>query len=198
MELVEAYKKILEKQSDTSVTIITVGHPHGLLLLMRDRAGSALIKQKVKGWIAMTHTGNSPEKDWNFGSNGAEVYIKELLKNWPTRVYFSGEGHEIITGNRKLHLTPVNNPVRRAYELWYKAYTTGRPSWDQLAVLFAIRSHYFKLESFGTLEQNDKLEAYWNSQSDNPNHYKIIPIKSKIELETIIEDLMSEPPSNKR
>lgn len=198
MELVAAYKKILEKQPDTSVTIVSVGHPHGLLLLLKDKVGAALIKQKVKGWIAMTYTGNSPVKDWNFGMNGAAVHIKELLKEWPTRVYFSSAGHDIITGNKKLPSTPVNNPVRKAYELWNNALTTGRSSWDQLTVLFAVRPYYFKIDSLGTLEQNNKFETYWNSQVNNAKHHKIIPAKSKIELETIIEDLMSEPPSKKR
>ncbi len=198
MELVTFYKRILEKQSDTSVTIVTVGHPHGLLFLMKDHAGSALVKQKVKRWIAMTYTGNSPVKDWNFGMNGAAVYIKELLKEWPSKVYFSGEGESIITGNKKLPSTPLNNPVRKAYELWNNALITGRSSWDQLAVLFAVRPYYFKIESAGTLEQNNKFETYWNLQVDNPKHFKTIPSKTNIELETIIEDLMSEPPSQKR
>ncbi len=198
MELVAAYKKILEKQPDTSVTIVTVGHPHGLLLLLKNKAGAALIKQKVKRWIAMTHTGNAPVKDWNFGMNGAAVHIKGLLKEWPARVYFSGSGDDIITGNKKLPSTPVNNPVRKAYGLWNNALTTGRSSWDQLAVLFAVRPYYFKIDSSGTLEQNNKFETYWNSQVDNPKHYRIIPAKSNVELETIIEDLMSEQPLKKR
>jgi hypothetical protein len=198
MELLTCYKRILEKQSDTSVTIVTVGHPHGLLFLMKDHAGSALVKQKVKRWIAMAYTGNSPVKDWNFGMNGAAVYIRELLKEWPSKVYFSGEGEAIITGNKKLPSTAVNNPVRKAYQLWNNALNTGRSSWDQLAVLFAVRPFYFTIDSVGTFEQNNKLETYWNSQVDNPKHYKIIPSKTNIELETIIEDLMSEPPSKKR
>ncbi len=197
MELVTFYKRILEKQSDTSVTIVTVGHPHGLFFLIKDHVGCALVKQKVKRWIAMTYTGNSPVKDWNFGMNGAAVYIKELLKEWPSKVYFSGEGG-IITGNKKLPSTPLNNPVRKAYELWNNALTTGRSSWDQLAVLFAVRPFYFTTDSLGTLEQNNKIETYWNLQVNNPKHFKIIPSKTNIELQTIIEDLMSEPASKKQ
>lgn len=194
-ELIVAYKEILEKQPDTSVTIVTVGHPHGLLYLTQDSMGSVLIKQKVKEWIAMAYTGDSPRRGWNFGRNGAEAYVDELLKEWPTDIYISGAGTNIITGNKKLPLTPAKNPVRKAYELWNNALIEGRSSWDQVAVLFAARPYYFKVDSNGTLQQNSKSETNWNMELDNPKHHRVIPVKNDSELEIIIEDLMSEPPS---
>lgn len=193
-ELVEAYKKILEKQPDSSVTIITVGHPHGLFFLLKDEKGISLINKKVKEWIAMAYTGNAPIRDWNFGRNGTEIYVEELLKQWPTKIYISGAGTDIITGNKKLPSTPANNPVKKAYELWNNALVDGRSSWDQLAVLFAVRRSYFKTDPIGTLEKNNVYETFWNPKVDNPNHIKVIPKKNNSELEIIIENLMSEPP----
>jgi hypothetical protein len=194
-ELVIAYKNILEKQPDTSVTIVSVGHPHGLFFLLRDPAGFKLIKQKVKSWIAMAYAGTSPHRGWNFGRNGAEFYIESLLKDWPTPIFISGAGGNIITGNKKLPLTPAVNPVRRAYELWNNALIEGRSSWDQVAVLFAARPSYFNVGPNGTLQQNIKSETFWNVELDNPKHHRVIPEKANSELEDIIEDLMSEPPS---
>jgi hypothetical protein len=196
-ELVTAYKRILEKQPDTSVTIVTVGHPHGLFFLMKDHAGLALINQKVKEWIAMAYAGDSPVRDWNFGRNGAEHYADKLLKEWPTPIYISGAGTDIITGNRKLPLTPSNNPVRKAYALWNNALIHGRSSWDQIAVLFAVRPFYFATDSQGALEKNTRSETYWNREAPDGKHHRVIPKKSNSELEAIIEDLMSELPAKK-
>jgi len=54
-ELVSAYKTILAKQPDSSVTIVTLGHPNGLAALMKDKKGRFLVKQKVKNWVAMAY-----------------------------------------------------------------------------------------------------------------------------------------------
>jgi hypothetical protein len=196
-ELVTAYKNILETQPDNSVTILTVGHPHGLYFLMKDYTGLALIKQKVKEWIAMAYTGSSSIRDWNFGRNGAELYVEPLLKEWPKHVYLSGAGTNVITGNRKLPSTPSDNPVRKAYELWNHALTNGRSSWDQIAVLFAAKPWCFISDSAGSLMKNNKSETYWNADVDNPKHYRVTPKLTDAELAAMIEDLMSEPPAKK-
>ena len=197
-ELVKAYKNILQKQPDSSVTIVTIGHPYGLVLLMRDTFGFSLIKQKVKKWVAMTRIGTKPGQDWNFGRNGVQYCIDTLLKNWPTDAYFCSIGKEIITGNKKLPLTPMNNPVREAYKLWNNALKTGRYSWDQATVLYSVRPQYYKIDSGGTLEQNDKFQTYWNTKVNNPKHHRIISLNiSNNQLQSIIEDLMSEPPYKK-
>lgn len=197
-ELVITYKKILETQPDTSVTIVTTGHPHGLYFLMNDHDGLGLVNKKVKRWIAMAYSGNAPLKDWNFGRNGAELYAEQLLKEWPTDIYISGAGTNVITGNSKLPSTPADNPVRKAYELWSNALNEGRSSWDQIAVLFAARPYYFRTDSYGSLAKNIKDETYWNPAVDNPKHHRVIPEKNDSELENIIECLMSDPPSIKK
>ncbi len=197
-ELVAEYKKILRVQPDTSVTIITVGHPVGLFYLVHDIEGFQMVKEKVKRWVAMTYTGTKPTNDWNFGKNGTAPYISGLLKIWPTDVYFSGAGKEYITGNTLLPRTSEDNPVRKAYELWgNNALKNGRSSWDQLAVLFAIRPHYFEIEP-GRLQQNDMMETYWTPSWDQSNshnyHYRVIPSMDKEILEKIVEELMSMDP----
>jgi len=53
MDMVSAYKIMLEKEQDASVTIITVGHPIGLVHLLRDDEGARLVKSKVSRWVAM-------------------------------------------------------------------------------------------------------------------------------------------------
>ena len=198
-ELVSTYKKILQDQPDKSVTIVTVGHPVGLFYLVNDPEGLELVRKKVSRWIAMTLTDEKPQNDWNFGKNGTASYICGLLKLWPTDVYFSGAGNDVITGNIKLPKTPMNNPVRKSYEMWgNNALKNGRSSWDQIAVLYAVRPQYFSTEA-GELRQNDVMETYWRPAGDQSalsrNHFKIIPTIRKEEMESIIEELMSEKPA---
>ncbi len=193
-ELVAAYKKLLAEQPDASTTIITVGHPVGLFYLINDKEGMKLVKEKVISWIAMTHTDTIPQNDWNFGKNGTALYLSGLLKAWPSKVYFSGAGKKVITGNKKLQHTPLHNPVRISYERWgNNALKNGRSSWDQIAVLFAARPSFFDVEK-GLLTQNDQLETSWSTQSNHDRHYKITPNIPVPQLESIIEDLMSEAP----
>ena len=199
-ELIGMYKKILEAQPDQSVTILTVGHPVGLFYLMNDPEGGDLVERKVKNWIAMTHTDTIPQSDWNFGKNGTAPYIARLLKIWPTDSYFSGAGEDIITGNVKLPKTSSHNPVKKAYELWgNNALKNGRSSWDQIAVLFAVRPQYFSIEP-GELLQNDSLETYWKPATEKADatnhHFKVIPSISNEDMEALIEKLMSEEPLN--
>ncbi|GAA4310533.1 hypothetical protein GCM10023143_19050 [Compostibacter hankyongensis] len=195
-ELVETYKKILKRQPDSSVTLVTIGHPYGLVLLMRDAAAWRLVKRKIKKWVAMTGTSEKPNRDWNFGRNGAEYYIDTLLKHWPADAYFCTLGREVVTGNKKLPATPADNPVRKAYALWNDALSHGRYSWDQIAVLFAVRPQYFRVDSSGALEQNKALQTYWNPRGHNPKHHRVLaPVAGNSALADTIETLMSEAPS---
>lgn len=193
--LVKAYRKILEKQPDSSVTLITIGHPNGLRLLMRDPMSLSLIKRKVARWVAMAYAGTTPQRDWNFGRNGAENAIDTVLRGWPTPRYFCSLGKTIITGNRRLPKTSQDNPVREAYRLWNNALQTGRYSWDPLTVLFAIRPAYFRVDTLGELVQNDEFQTWWNKEHDKSGEYRVTSfVMSRDSMENIVEGLMSASP----
>ncbi len=198
-EMVLLYKKILENQKDSSVVIVSVGHPVGLFHLINDPHGMNLVKKKVTRWVAMTHTSSIPQNDWNFGRNGADKYIRELLKKWPTDVYFSAAGKDIITGNRKLPNVADSNPVKTAYAFWKSnSLKSGRSSWDQVAVLFAARPEYFDIEP-GRMRQNNQMETFWTAGTathnhGSANHFKVVPKLSKHALEDVIETLMAGSP----
>ena len=191
MDLVSAYKMMLEKEQDASVTIITIGHPIGLVHLLRDDEGVRLVKSRVSRWVAMGGGG------WNFSKNGMAEYMPELLKNWPCKLYLSSHGAKVVTGNIKLPNTPKNNPVRTAYESFiWNCLEKGRPSWDQIALLFAARPQYFKIDSHGAVEQTENKSVRWNNRKNNPKHHRVLPKISDAQMRDIIEDLMSEQPGS--
>jgi hypothetical protein len=122
--------------------------------------------------------------------------MTELLQNWPCKLYLSSHGAEVITGHIKLPQTPKNNPVRKAYEAFIEnCLEKGRPSWDQIAVLFAIRPQLFDIDSEGSVEQMKDNSVRWNSEINNPNHCRVRPNISDTALQAIIEGLMSVPPA---
>jgi len=190
-DLVSVYCRILESQPDHSVTILTVGHPHGLVHLMRDARGMELVRAKVDRWVAMGMGG------WNFEQCGMSAYCGELLKNWPMPFYISPVGADVITGNRLLPKTPAANPVREAYRLWRTALVDGRSSWDQVATLFVARPALFKVENRGRVERTPHGSIVWNADVDNPKHHRVTPTISNSEMAGLIEELMARHPKER-
>jgi inosine-uridine nucleoside N-ribohydrolase len=196
-DLVQIYKEALRPAREGSVTILTVGHPHGLVWLLRDAEGSGLVKRKVSRWVAMGGTPEKPGRDWNLGENGTGAYMDELLSTWPTEAYFSPVGETVITGNRRLPATPSNNPVREAYRLWNNALEKGRSSWDQVAVLYAARPHLFEVQR-GTMRHHSGPNVLWDSKKVDSKHYRVQPKVPESVLAETIEDLMAQPPGIRR
>ncbi len=192
-DLVTVYRELLRAAREGSVTILTVGHPHGLVWLMRDTEGARLVTNKVSRWVAMGGTPEQPGRDWNLGENGTGAYMDELLANWPTKAYFSPVGETVITGNRKLPATPKNNPVREAYRLWNNAIEKGRSSWDQVAVLYAARPQLFETQP-GRMRHTTGPNVVWEPKAAGAMHYRVLPKISEAALAETIEDLMAQPP----
>lgn len=193
-EMISVYKQILKKQPDSSVTIVTVGHPHALYLLMHDKEGLNLVCSKVTKCICMENTGTEPSNGWNFTQNGVAPYVKEILCKWPTPVYFSGYGTTVLTGNRLLPSTPPDNPVREAYRLWNNSLENGRSSWDLITVMFAVEPQLFILETNGQLVINDENKVYWDNRVNNPLHIKVTPDLSDTALANKLEQMIADPP----
>jgi inosine-uridine nucleoside N-ribohydrolase len=189
-DLVSVYKQLLRREPDQSVTIVTVGHPHGLVHLLRDQEGSQLVSRKVERWVAMGGL-------WNFGQCGVDQYMEELLQRWSKPMYVSLAGADIKTGHRKLPATRATHPVRSVYKLWDEAVLkSGRPSWDQLAVLFVARPELFQVQTKGRHVRRKPKEVVWDTEVDQPLHFLIVPDRPNEELAVTIEELMTTPPQS--
>ena len=189
-DLLAVYRSLLGSQPDHSVTICTVGHPHGLVHLLHDPQGERLVHDKVARWVAMGTGG------WNFQQMGMSAYCQELLDKWSMPFFMSPSGKKIKTGHRLLPQTPASNPVREAYRLWGTgtAITKGRSSWDQVAVLFVARPKLFTVEHHGHVERLADGEVVWNRQVNRENHHLVTPKLSAEEMAAVIEELMARPP----
>lgn len=167
---VQLYRQVLSNQPDSSVIIVTVGYLSNLANLLqsgRDASsilnGSELVRKKVKYLISMG--GDYPRgKEWNFFQDVNATHF--VLENWPTRVFFVGYslGLKVLTGESQRHASE-SSPVRLAYKLYNGI--EGRPSWDQLAVLYAGEDHQGRTEVFETSDGGINSVS-----SDGSNHWR--------------------------
>jgi inosine-uridine nucleoside N-ribohydrolase len=152
VEAVALYRKVLAKQADGSVTIISVGFFTNLADLLRSGAdkyskldGEQLVKKKVKQLVSMaTGIGTDGKTFSEYNVNVDAASAQKVFKDWPTPITLSGFeiGEKLLTGIRLINNISIkNSPVKDAFQiaLTKDNNTTGRNSWDETAVLTAIR-----------------------------------------------------------
>ena len=153
---VELYKQILKTQADSSVVIISVGFLNNLHDLLLDPEGFDLVERKVKLLAVM---GGLHNDGFNFVRHNLVGQTQYVIENWPGTLVTTHVGGDIITGETLTSTTPVNNPVRRAYELeWGVGPNKGRSSWDQVTTMYAV---------FGTKYYTED----WDGGGSLPNGY---------------------------
>jgi inosine-uridine nucleoside N-ribohydrolase len=207
-DAVELYRKILSSQPDTSVTIVTVGFFTNLANLLKssgdaysELTGRELVKKKVKQLVSMAagiEQGKESGREYN-------VYVdapssKKVFEDWPTPVTLSGFeiGERILTGIKLIHNESIkDSPVKDAYEIALKKdnNTKGRMSWDQTAVLVAIKG----IEPFfGYRELNFEIKEDGTNVILPGKKFKYLLFKeTPEEISSYIEELMMDPPARK-
>jgi inosine-uridine nucleoside N-ribohydrolase len=202
-DAVDVYRKILNSQSDKSVTIITVGFLTNLNNLLKSQPdkicplnGYELISEKVKLLVSMA--GRFPEgKEFNiYMDSTASKYVYE---NWPGEVIFTGFeiGWEIRTGLRLIKSDIKNSPVKDVFRISIPLSAEdkyGRMSWDETAVLIGV----YGTEGFfntvrGKIIVNPDGSNIWENNPDGKQIY----VKQKMpvpQMSAFIEDRMMHKP----
>ena len=202
-EATSLYRKILSRQPDHSVVIVTVGYLSNLRALLDSKPdryskldGERLIARKVRLWCCMG--GTWPKgREWNFHRDTAAT--KRAVESWPTPVVFSGYeiGKRIFTGAKLKTGARADNPIRRAYQL----YTGGknRKSWDQTAVLYAVRGSRGRLKNVWDLKRgyrnriNPDGSNVWERFPGSQQSF-LVEKMPPARVAAIIESLMLAPP----
>lgn len=202
---VAVYREVLSKQTDHSVTIVTVGFISNIKDLLNSKAdkfsslsGVELVKKKVKNWVAMA--GGFPQgKEFNVEKDAGASF--EVFSKWPRPILFSGYeiGQNILTGARVAKKDTSKSPVAWAYrynlETYDKTPQLNRPSWDQTAVLCAVRGaeKYFYVNGPGKFIVDHNGFNTWEPDV-NAGHYFITHKYPYDQTAREIEDLMVEEP----
>lgn len=201
---VQVYRKILAAQEDGSVVICTIGFFTNLkdLLLSEGDAysplsGKELVTKKVKWLVSMAAC--FPEgREFNVHCDAPAS--KVVFTQWPTEIYLSGFeiGKEVLTGKQVAKMPVENSPVKDTYSMCLaEGDFDGRMSWDQTAVLVAIKGYedYYATER-GTVIVDDNGGNTWQPLADG-KHIRLIEKMPHVQVASLIETYMMHQPVKK-
>jgi pyrimidine-specific ribonucleoside hydrolase len=203
-EAVAVYRKILAAQPDSSVTIISVGFFTNLADLLRSKPdqyskldGLQLVRKKVKQLVSMA--GRFPKgKEFNVEKDAAASVA--VFTQWPTPVLLSGWeiGQQIKVGvplirNTAIKQSPVQDAFRIAIPM-AKEDSAGRMSWDETAVLVAVKGHqpWYTLQQGIMTVSKDGSNGWRNSNTGS--HFYLLPAVPHHQVEALIEKLIAHQP----
>ena len=205
-DAVALYRQLLAKQTDSSVTIISVGFLTNLANLLTSKAdqysrlsGSELVTRKVKRLVSMA--GKFPSgKEYNVYMDTPASML--VFADWPTPILLSGfeVGEQIHSGLPLTQNSQIrNSPVKDVFAISMpkaKEDAGGRMSWDQTAVLVGIKGYapYYTVKS-GRLTMNSDGSNGWDPSGKN--HQYIIVKMPVPQVEKTINDLMQHQPVSK-
>lgn len=203
-DAVQVYRKVLASQSDHSVTIVTVGFLTNLSNLLNTNAdeysklnGKELVAHKVKLLVCMA--GKFPS-GYEFNVIKDAKASQNVYTNWPTQVILSGFeiGAKISAGIPLMHNDAIkNSPVKDVFRIaipMAKEDSLGRKSWDETAVLVAIKgySQFYTLHH-GRMSVADDGKNTWD---DNGNGQAYLVEKvDHIEVQKLINELIQYQPA---
>lgn len=203
-EAVAVYRKVLAAQPDNSVTIITVGFFTNLADLLRSKpdqhsklSGEQLVRKKVARLVSMA--GKFPGgKEFNVEKDAAASQY--VFTQWPTPMLLSGFeiGEQIKVGVPLVNNAAItNSPVKDVFRISIPqdpADKAGRMSWDETAVLVAVKGHqpWYRLQQ-GTMTVAADGSNGWKNGAGK--HYYLVPVLPHKTVEALIENLMAHQPS---
>lgn len=205
----QLYRKILAKQPDRSITVITVGFLTNLFELLKTGpdtysplSGKDLVKQKVKQLVSMA--GKFPSGG-EFNVDRHTEASKHVFETWPTEIIFSGFeiGQKIKTGLPLIHNNEIqNSPVKDVFRISIpmdKQDSIGRMSWDETAVLVAIAGYqpYYTLQRGKIVVSAADGSNTWIND-DKGTHYYLIEKVPPAQVEKLLNDMMMHQPRKRK
>lgn len=200
------YRRLLAAQPDGSVTIVTVGFMTNMANLLESKPdkhspldGTALVKKKVKQLVSMAaHFGKEMGKFREFNVEKDVLASIHTFDNWPTPILFSGFeiGSRVFTGLPLMNSNYQNSPGKDVFARAIpmdKNDVNGRMSWDQTAVLVAIKgyeSYYSVVE--GRMVTNADGSNTWNRTGKG--HFYLVEKMPVAEVQNVINGLMLHQP----
>ncbi|KAF8518542.1 hypothetical protein BU17DRAFT_66380 [Hysterangium stoloniferum] len=159
------YRETLSEAKDHSVTIIAIGYLQNLDALYHSPGGQELIQRKVRELVV-----GVGDFGPNSGPNRAaynlaiNITAAKVLEDWPSPVTFLGSniGGAVITG-QGVEKTPVNSPVRVAYEIYYNGTNVENGSWDLLVTYFAVLGLEEGSFQYGNDNRGGRIEVFPNA-----------------------------------
>ena len=188
-------RKVLASAPDHSVTLVVTGKLDSMQILLESGpdafsplSGKELILQKIARTVVMggrffesfpmtiyadgnMTNGHIVTWEWNIKYSGKET-VRAVLDGWPGDLIFASYeiGNYIKTMEGYPARAGLQDPVALAYELHNQG--KGRCSWDQTAMLEAVRpGRYWNLHAFGRVSVDDELVTHWSPDPEGRHSY---------------------------
>lgn len=181
------YRKILAKQSDQSVVVVTVGDLTNLSKLLRTGSdtispltGPELVAKKVKHLVCMGGRypyDQDPTPNGNFKPDPQST--KHVVEAWPTKIIFTGGGAfaDLAPTGKILFEEPYKKtPMGRAYQLFLTGWNRNwHHSADIISVYVAVRgvTPFFKLQEKGSNYIFENGTNVWRLEPDDKRHFLV-------------------------
>lgn len=196
------YRRLLSEQPDGSVTICAIGTltaPAQLLDSPPDEhsplCGEDLVRAKVAHLVTMAEAAY-PEGADCFNWAMDKPASARVVNDWPGRVTVSFWGREVLTGGRFSMAAPPGHPAGEAYVIHRGGRGLDRSSWDQVALLYAVRGGGELLEAHCGLalrfDAGTGQHQFTPLRPGQPERCHLQPLVEADELASIIEELMIE------
>ncbi|MBZ4188879.1 nucleoside hydrolase [Niabella beijingensis] len=167
-DAVTLYRKILSRQKDHAVTIVSVGFSTNLARLLESApdhysrmTGRQLVAKKVK--LLSVMAGGFTEKpiaEYNVVKDVSSA--QQVAKDWPTQIVYAPfeAGKMVLYPARSIENDfkwTARHPVVEAYK-YYLPMPYDRPCWDLLSVLYAVEDspEFFTKGPWGNVTVDDK------------------------------------------
>jgi len=202
------YRKILSKQTDGDVVLVTVGPLLNIKSLIESQpdsisslTGKELISKKVKLIVMMGGHFPAGKGEWNFSGNMPGV-TKFVLQNIDVPVVFSGfEVGRVIRTGEVFNNIDKNTPLYVGFlhfcqnAQWMQPYQgriVDNSTFDQTAVLYAVRggvgTYWEKIENGFCEVQNNGDNRWVEGKKTNQSYLKLKEDPEK--MAALIESIM--------
>lgn len=202
----ELYRKILSKQSDSSVILISVGFSTNIAKLLKSEGdkysklnGKELVAKKVK-LLSIMAGSFGPKKRAEFNIVHDIPSAQYVMNNWPSELVLSPFeiGKEVIYSSSCIDNDfnwTKHHPLVDAYKR-YRPYPYDRPTWDLTSVYYAVNplTNIFEKSSPGILTIDHKGFMFFEENKDGKHIVLTLPESNKNKLKNSFIELISQKP----
>lgn len=204
-------RQTLAEAEDESVTLVVTGKFHSMARLATSRpdeisplSGKDLIARKIKRTVVMggrfftswpmeiypdgKTSGNPVTWEWNVKGSGASAAV--ACDEWTGELVFASYelGSYLKTMVGYPARAPKDDPVALAYELHNQG--RGRCSWDQTAMLEAVRPGvYWSYHAYGKISVDQDFVTHWTPCAGGKHTY-LLPKEDYEVIRQVMDDLI--------
>jgi inosine-uridine nucleoside N-ribohydrolase len=209
-DAVKLYRKILAKQQNNSVTIVSVGFSTNIVRVLHSEAdefselsGKELIQKKVKLLSIMAGSFTEPKRT-EYTVFKDIPSAKAIAEEWPSQIVFTpyeagvAVKYPAVSIENDFEWTDAH-PVIEAYK-YYLDMPYDRPTWDLIALLYVVdkSDEYFSESEKGIVSINNKGHSFFEPNVAGKHSFLTVSETQAVATQRYFVDLITQKPISKR